>query len=49
VPSIPDKEFTGYQILAWYCVRWAISDALQVAELGLGYEREYEVARKMGE
>jgi len=49
VPSIPDKEFTGYQILAWYYVSWAISAPQQVAELGLPYEKEYELAKRMGE
>ena len=49
VPSIPDKEFTGYQILAWYYVSWAISAPLQLAELGLPYEKEFELAKKMGE
>jgi len=49
VPSIPDKEFTGYQILAWYYVSWAISAPLQLAELGLPYEKEFELAKKMRE
>ena len=49
VPSIPDKEFTGYQILAWYYVSWAISAPLQLAELELPYEKEFELARRMGE
>lgn len=48
VPSIPGKEFTGYQILAWYYVSWAISAPLQLADLGLPYEKEYEVAKRMG-
>ena len=49
VPSIPDKEFTGYQILAWYYVSWAISAPLKIAELGLPYEKEFELAKKMRE
>lgn len=49
IPSIPDKEFTGYQILAWYYVSWAISAPLQLAELGLPYEKEFELAKKMRE
>ena len=49
MPSIPDKEFTGYQILAWYYVSWAISAPLQLAKLGLLYENEYEMAKRMGD
>ena len=49
VPFIPDKEFSGYQILAWYYVSWAISSPLQLSELGLPYKKEYELAKKMGE
>ena len=49
VPSIPNKEFSGYQILSWYYVSWAISAPLQLAELGLPYEKEFELAKRMGE
>jgi len=49
VPSIPDKEFTGNQILAWYYVSWALSSPHQLAELGLPYEKEFELAKKMVE
>ena len=36
-------------VLAWYYVSWAISAPFQLAELGLPYEKEYELAKKMGE
>jgi len=49
VSSIPDKEFSGYRIPAGYTMSWAISALLQVAELGLPYEKEYEVEKRMGE
>ena len=47
VPTIPDKEFTDYQILARYYVCCAISAPLQLTELGLPYEKEFELAKKM--
>ena len=47
--TIPNKEFSGYQILAWYTVSWAILAPLQLSELGLPYEKEFELAKRMGE
>jgi tetratricopeptide (TPR) repeat protein len=45
--SVPEKEFSGYQILAWYFVSWKIAHPAMVSQLGLPYEKEYEMARKM--
>lgn len=47
--SIPDKTFTGYHILAYYYVSWALSDPMMLPKLGLPYEEEYKVARGMYE
>lgn len=47
IPSIPDKEFTGKQILAWFYVSWAIAMPDAVDSLGLKFENEYKMALKM--
>ena len=47
--SIPDKTFTGYHILAYYYVSWALSDPMMLPKLGLPYEEEYKVAMRMRE
>ena len=47
IPSIPNKQFSGYQILSYYYVSWALAMPDAVDKLGLAYEEEYELARKM--
>jgi tetratricopeptide (TPR) repeat protein len=42
--SIPEKVFTGYQILAYYYVSWKIIAPEMVSELQLPYDEEYELA-----
>lgn len=42
--SIPDKTFSGYHILAYYYVSWALSDPMMLPKLGLPYEEEYKLA-----
>ena len=42
--SIPNKNFTGYQILAYYYVSWAIAMPDMLGELQLPFEEEYKVA-----
>jgi hypothetical protein len=47
VGSIPNKRFSGYQLLAYYYVSWALAVPEHVGELGLEYGREFEMAEKM--
>jgi len=47
IPSIPEKTFTGTQILAWFYASWAIAKPEQVEKLGLNYAREWEMAKSM--
>ncbi|QBN20557.1 hypothetical protein E1750_01975 [Flavobacterium nackdongense] len=48
VGSIPNKRFSGYQLLSFYYVSWALAVPEHVGELGLDYEEEFEMAVKMG-
>jgi Tfp pilus assembly protein PilF len=47
INSIPGKQFSGYQILAWYYVSWSLAMPEMVGQLGLNYEKEYEMAKAM--
>lgn len=47
ISLIPNKEFTGTQILAWYYTSWAIAMPDKVNSLGLNFEKEYELAKEM--
>jgi len=44
---IPEKTFTGTQILAWFYKSWAIDKPEQVDKPGLYYAREWEIAKGM--
>jgi len=45
--KIPNKTFTGYQILAFYYVSWAISIPEMLDKLQLPFDKEYEVALEL--
>lgn len=45
--SIPDKVFSGYQILAYYYVSWKIVAPEILPQLQLPYDKEYEIATEM--
>ena len=47
VNSIPDKVFSGYQILAYYYVSFAIALPEMLSQLQLPYDGEYELAKSM--
>ena len=47
ISAIPGKLFSGYHILAYYYVSWALAMPEQVGELGLPYQQEYELATQM--
>jgi hypothetical protein len=47
IPSIHSKVFSGYHILAYYYVSWALAMPDKVAGLQLPFEREFELAKQM--
>ena len=47
IPSIKGSSFSGYQTLAYYYVSWAITIPHMVKELGLPFDREYELAKEV--
>jgi hypothetical protein len=36
---------SGYQLLAWYYVSWALAIPTEVNNLGLDYSKEFEMAK----
>ncbi len=47
VAAIPGKEFSGYQIMCYMYVAWALAIPEQLLSLGLEWHREWEVAKGM--
>ena len=47
IKSIPEKEFGGYQLLAWYYVSWARAIPEKLKSLGLPFDNAYESALQM--
>lgn len=47
VASMPDKTFTGYHILAYYYVSWALALPEMLQELQLPFDKEYAMAKMM--
>lgn len=45
VPSIKDSDFSGYQMLAYYYVSWALSAPQLLPELQLPFDKEFESAK----
>ena len=45
--TIPGKVFTGYQIMAYFYVSWAMTMPEMLPQLNLPYDKEYEMALKM--
>ena len=44
IALIPNKVFSGYHILAYYYVSWALAIPEMLTQLQLHYDREYQVA-----
>jgi len=44
---MPEKEFGGYQLLAWYYVSWARAIPEKLKSLGLPFDKAYETALQM--
>ena len=49
VKSLGDREFGGYQMLAYYYVSWAIAIPEKLNSLGLPFSKAYELAKQMFE
>jgi tetratricopeptide (TPR) repeat protein len=45
--GIPDKTFSGYHLIAYYYVSWALAIPEMLAGLQLPYEEEYETAKSI--
>ncbi|AOW11405.1 hypothetical protein EM308_14060 [Flavobacterium gilvum] len=45
--SIANKSFSGYQILAYYYVSWAIAIPEMLSQLQLPFDKEYKLASTM--
>lgn len=45
--SVPNKSFSGYQILAYYYVSWSIAIPEMLAQLQLPFDEEYKLALTM--
>jgi tetratricopeptide (TPR) repeat protein len=47
IPSIPNKQFSGFKILSYYYVSWMLAMPEQIGKLDLNYGKEYELAKQM--
>ena len=47
VPSIPGKDFGGYQLLAYYYVSWALAIPEMMASLNLPFDNAWAAAQQM--
>lgn len=47
VPSIPEKDFGGYQLLAYYYVSWALAIPEMLASLGLPFDTAWATAQEI--
>jgi hypothetical protein len=45
--KIPNKKFSGYNLLAYYYVSWAISVPEVLSELQMPFEKEYDLAKSI--
>ena len=45
--SVPNKDFSGYHLLAYYYVTWSLAIPEMVAQLHLPYDNEYKMATSM--
>ena len=47
IPSLPNREFGGYEFLAWYYVSWARAIPEKLSSLGLPFHDAYESALQL--
>ncbi|UII29104.1 hypothetical protein LVD15_11925 [Fulvivirga maritima] len=46
VSLIPDKKFSGYHLLAYYYVSWAIAIPEMLSKLQMPFDKEYDLAKQ---
>lgn len=44
---INNKRFSGNQVLAFHYVSWALAIPEQIHNLGIDYNKEFEIAKKI--
>ncbi len=49
VNAVPDKSFSGYHLLAYYYVTFALALPEMLSQLGLPYDGEYAMAKTMAQ
>ncbi|EOZ97851.1 TPR repeat protein [Indibacter alkaliphilus LW1] len=49
VNKIPGQSFSGYKLLAYYYVSWAVAIPEMLKELQMPFDKEYELAKQMTE
>jgi len=47
IPSIKGKQFSGYNLLAYYYVSWKLAIPEMLESLHLPYDGEYQLAKQM--
>jgi len=47
IRTVPEKAFSGYHLLAYYYVTFALVLPEMLPQLGLPYDGEYAMAQKM--
>lgn len=47
ISKIPNKSFSGYHILTYYYVSWALAIPEMVSQIQLPYDNEYKLAQKL--
>ena len=47
VPAIPNEDFGGYRLLAYYYVSWAIAYPNMLKELNLPFDDAYQMAKQL--
>ena len=47
INSIPNREFSGYNILAYYYVSWMLSSPELINDLQLPFDEEFQLAKQM--
>jgi hypothetical protein len=47
INKIPNKKFSGYNLLAYYYVSWAIAIPEVLNELQMPFEKEYDLAKSI--
>ncbi|EOR93498.1 TPR repeat protein [Arcticibacter svalbardensis MN12-7] len=47
VPSLNGRKFSGYQMIAYFYVSWAIAIPDMLSQIGLPFDQEYKIAKQL--